>query len=82
MCLLNTDPKRNVLNSDEKKYPALWLCLLTKLGFILVHARGLNGKKYWSAESVMLIREVPLHNVMIGVWCAVSATRIIWLISL
>jgi hypothetical protein len=24
---------------------------------------------------LMLIDEVPLHNVKIGVWCAVSATR-------
>jgi hypothetical protein len=31
---------------------------------------------YWSAENPMLINEVPLHDIVTGVWCAMSATKI------
>ena len=30
----------------------------------------------------MLIHEVPLHDVMVGVWCAMSAAKLIGLILL
>jgi hypothetical protein len=32
---------------------------------------------YWSAEKPLSIHEVPLHDVKIRVWCAISAYRII-----
>ena len=44
------------------------------------HLGGLvnsQNNRYWSAENPMLIQEVPLHGVQVGVWCAMSATRII-----
>jgi len=28
-------------------------------------------------KNLMLIHEVPLHDIKVGVWCAMSATRII-----
>nr|XP_020451198.1 uncharacterized protein LOC109957565 [Monopterus albus] len=33
--------------------------------------------RYWSAESPHLTHETPLHDQKIGVWCAVSGTRIV-----
>jgi hypothetical protein len=32
----------------------------------------------WSAQHLMLIHDRPLHYIMAGVWCAMSATRINW----
>ncbi|PSN40865.1 hypothetical protein C0J52_20149, partial [Blattella germanica] len=31
----------------------------------------------WSTENPHIVQEVPLHPIKIGVWCAVSARRII-----
>jgi hypothetical protein len=36
-----------------------------------------QNNPYWSAENPHSIHEVPLHDVKIGVWCAISAKRII-----
>jgi hypothetical protein len=36
-----------------------------------------QNNRYWSAENSYSIYEVPLHDVKIGVWCAISAHRII-----
>lgn len=47
-------------------------CLAIKLGFISVDMQTLRIQ-----ENLMLIHGVPLHNVKIGVWCAISATTII-----
>jgi hypothetical protein len=30
---------------------------------------------YWSVESPRIIHEVALHDITVGVWCAISATR-------
>ena len=35
---------------------------------------------YCYTENPILIHEVPLYQVMVGVWCAMSATKIIGLI--
>jgi hypothetical protein len=35
-----------------------------------------QNNRYWSAENPHSIHEVPLHDVKIGVWCAISAHRI------
>jgi hypothetical protein len=35
-----------------------------------------QDKMYWTAENSMLIHEEPPHDIMGGVWCAISATRI------
>jgi hypothetical protein len=32
---------------------------------------------YWSAENSKLVHDLPLHDERIGVWCAVSAHKII-----
>jgi hypothetical protein len=37
----------------------------------------IQNNRYWSAENPHSIHEVPLHDVKIGVWCAISAHRII-----
>jgi hypothetical protein len=39
-----------------------------------------QSNRYWYAENYMFIHEVPLHDVMVGVWCAISASGIIWTI--
>jgi len=31
---------------------------------------------YWSADNPRLIHEVPIRDIRVGIWCAVSATRI------
>jgi hypothetical protein len=36
-----------------------------------------QNNRHWCAENCMLIRDAPLHGGTFGVWCAVSATRII-----
>ena len=36
-----------------------------------------QNHRYWSTENPRLIHEVPLHDQKIGVWCAVTAERII-----
>jgi hypothetical protein len=36
-----------------------------------------QSSQYWSAGNPILIRELPLHDKKIGVWCAISARRII-----
>jgi len=38
-----------------------------------------QNNRYWCAENCMLVREAPLRGCKVGVWCAVSATRIIGL---
>jgi hypothetical protein len=37
----------------------------------------LQSKRYSPAEKALLICKMPLHDILIGVWCAVSSTRII-----
>jgi hypothetical protein len=36
-----------------------------------------QNNQHWSAESPRFIHELPLHDEAIGVWCAISAHRII-----
>lgn len=36
---------------------------------------------YWLAENPILIHEVPPRDIVGGVWCAISATRIYMSIS-
>jgi hypothetical protein len=36
-----------------------------------------QNTRYWSAENPHNLHQVPLHDQKIGVWCAVSASRII-----
>jgi hypothetical protein len=33
--------------------------------------------RYWSTENPHAVHEVPLHDLKVGVWCAISARRII-----
>ena len=39
--------------------------------------KTLKNNRNWSAENPMLIHKAPLHYVTVGVWCAMSATRIL-----
>ena len=36
-----------------------------------------QNTRYWSFENPHLIHETPLHDLKIGVWCAVSGTMIV-----
>jgi hypothetical protein len=36
-----------------------------------------QNNRYWSSQNPHLTHEVPLHPVKVGVWCAVSARRIV-----
>jgi hypothetical protein len=36
-----------------------------------------KNKRYWFAENPMLIHELTIHDVTVGVWCAMNATRIL-----
>jgi hypothetical protein len=36
-----------------------------------------QNNRFWSAENPRHIHEFPLHDEKIGVWCAISASRII-----
>jgi hypothetical protein len=36
-----------------------------------------QNNRYWSAENQHSVHKVPFHDVKIGVWCAISAHRII-----
>jgi len=35
---------------------------------------------YWSAYNIMLTHGIPESDVKVGVWCVLSATRIVWYI--
>ena len=35
---------------------------------------------YWSAYILMLTHGIPEDDVKVGVWCVMSATRIVWYI--
>ena len=35
-----------------------------------------QNTRYWSSENPHVIHKTPLHDLKIGVWCAVSGTRI------
>jgi hypothetical protein len=54
-------------------------CLAMPLDFITEDTWTLSiTGTGWSAENLMLIHDMPIHYVMAGVWCAMSATRINW----
>lgn len=36
-----------------------------------------QNNRYWSSTNPHQFREVPLHDVKVGVWCAISASRVI-----
>lgn len=36
-----------------------------------------QNNRYWSTENPHLIHEIPLHDAKVGVWCAITAQRII-----
>jgi hypothetical protein len=36
-----------------------------------------QNNRYWSTENPFLQHEIPLHKVIVGVWCALSKRRII-----
>jgi hypothetical protein len=36
-----------------------------------------ENKIYWATDNTSLIHKVPLHEIKPGVWCAISATRIL-----
>jgi hypothetical protein len=36
-----------------------------------------QNNQYWSVENPRFIHKLPLHDKRIGVWCAISARRII-----
>ncbi len=36
-----------------------------------------QNNRYWSTENPHLLYEKPFHGVKIGVWCALSSTRIL-----
>jgi hypothetical protein len=39
--------------------------------------RKCQNNRYWSTENPLAVRDVSLHGLKVGVWCAVSAQRII-----
>jgi hypothetical protein len=45
--------------------------------FSLCRVVNSQNNRYWSAENPKFIRELPLHDKRIGVWCVISASRII-----
>lgn len=52
-------------------------CLIIKLGFISADVYILKVTRTdRSVENLRLICKVPLHDVMVGMWCAVNAIRI------
>jgi hypothetical protein len=46
-------------------------------GFDLSGHVNTENNRYWLAENPRRIREVPLYKIKVGVWCAISTTRII-----
>jgi hypothetical protein len=58
-------------------FGTLWdLCWTTDFTLLLFNELWISGRD-WSAEHPLLIPKVPLHGVKFGVWCAISATRIV-----
>jgi hypothetical protein len=45
--------------------------------FLLSGHINSQNTQYWTVENPHLVHEQPLQNQKIGVWCAVSGTRII-----
>jgi hypothetical protein len=44
------------------------------------HLQGyinMQNNRYWSSKNPHLTHEAPLHPVKVGVWCALSARRIV-----
>jgi hypothetical protein len=44
------------------------------------HLQGyinMQNNRYWSSQNPHLTHEVPLHPVKVGIWCTVSARRIV-----
>lgn len=52
-------------------------CLVTKLGFHLNWNMDWQNNIYWPAGHFVLIHELPVHDIKVGVWYAVSVTRFI-----
>jgi hypothetical protein len=49
-------------------------------GIVLLSAEGYintQNNHYWSSQNPYLTHEVQLHPLKVGVWCAVSARRIV-----
>jgi hypothetical protein len=40
----------------------------------------IQNNRYWGTENPHAVYEVPLHDVKLGVWCAISARRITGLV--
>jgi hypothetical protein len=59
----------------EKQIPHLF-CLVVKFGFVLVDTKTLRITDI-SQKGLRVNPQVPLHNIMVSVWCAMNATKIV-----
>jgi hypothetical protein len=54
-----------------------WQYFLIKRGFTRQRYTNTQNNRYWSSQNPHLTHEILLHPVKVGVWCAVSAKRIV-----
>ena len=81
ICMLNTDPSSNVLNLDEEIYPTLTVFSNEAWFHRSACARSYSRPSGTGRQKIPY-ESMKCHFITMGVWCAMSATRIIRLISL
>jgi len=50
---------------------------LLQFWFNLSDCVNYRNNRHWSAQNPTLIHDVPLHDMKVGVWCAMSATTMV-----
>ena len=61
---------------EERLNPLLYF-ISDEAWFHLSGYMNSQNTRYWSSENPHVIHETPLHDLKIGVWCAVSGTKIV-----
>ena len=62
---------------EEGRFDPLLYFMLDEAWFHLSEYVNSQNTRYWSSENPHVIHETPLHDLKIGVWCAVSGTNVV-----
>ena len=59
------------------KVPSLPNYFVDEASFYLNGHAHTKNKLYWATDNISLIHKLPLNEIKPGIWCAISATRIL-----